>query len=492
MQTNVVHLKDGLHTGNLKGINLNNYDIAMIGLGVMGQNLALNFESKGYTVAAFDLDASQREKAEQRFAGKNMAVFSSLQEITENLASPRKIMLMVPAGKAVDAVINNIKPFLDKGDIIIDGGNSYFPNTSDRTVDLRDDGIYFIGTGVSGGESGALLGPSIMPGGNPDAWPLVKPLLQSIAAKAEDGSPCCDWVGDDGAGHFVKMIHNGIEYGDMQLISEAYFIMEQLLGLPPEKMADIFDEWNQGELKSYLIEITAKILRKTDDKTGRPMIHMILDTVGQKGTGKWTSQTALDLGVPTLTIAKAVFARIVSSFKEERIAASKILSGPKPHFYTSDIDNFLEQIRKALYAAKICSYAQGFQLMRRASEVYGWKLQYATIASLWRAGCIIRAQFLNNIKDAYTKDPDLTNLLLDPYFRNAIDDSQMAWRDIIAICVTNGLPISGFSSALSYYDSYRADLLPTRLVQAQRDFFGAHTYERVDKPRGEFFHTEWE
>ncbi len=471
---------------------MSKYNLAMVGLGVMGQNLALNFESKGNSVAAFDLDEKQKQKAAERFAGKNLAVFSSLQELVSGLDQPRKVMLMVPAGKAVDAVIHDLKPLLNKGDVIIDGGNSYFPDTNDRTADLRKNNIYFIGTGVSGGEAGALHGPSIMPGGNPDGWPQVQKLLQDISAKAPDGTPCCDWVGNDGAGHFVKMIHNGIEYGDMQLISEAYFIMEQLLNLPPEEMADIFDQWNQGELQSYLIEITAKILRKTDDETGKPLIHMILDTVGQKGTGKWTSQTALDLGVPALTIAKAVFARIVSSFKEERIAAAKILSGPKPHFYTADIDHFIEQICKALYAAKICSYAQGFQLMRRASEVYQWDLQYANIASLWRAGCIIRAQFLNNIKEAYTKVPDLTNLLLDDYFNQAIQASQMAWRDIIAICVTNGLPVPGLSSALSYYDSYRADILPTRLVQAQRDFFGAHTYERVDKPRGEFFHTEWE
>jgi 6-phosphogluconate dehydrogenase len=471
---------------------LGTYNVAMVGLGVMGQNLALNFESRGYRVAAYDLDEQQRSNALKKFNGKNLKVFTDLVDLINNLESPRKVMLMVPAGKAVDAVIQDLKPLLNKGDVIIDGGNSYFPNTNDRTEDLRNNGIYFIGTGVSGGEAGALYGPSIMPGGNPDGWPLVKKMLQDISAKAGDGVPCCDWVGNEGAGHFVKMIHNGIEYGDMQLISEAYFIMEQLLNIPPDEMADIFDQWNQGELHSYLIEITAKILRKKDNETGKPLIYMILDTVGQKGTGKWTSQTALDLGVPALTIAKAVFARIVSSFKEERIAASKILSGPKPHFYTSDIDHFIEQIRKALYAAKICSYAQGFQLMRRASEVYKWDLQYANIASLWRAGCIIRAQFLNNIKDAYTKEPQLTNLLLADYFRDAIEDSQMAWRDIIAICVTNGLPVPGLSSAISYYDSYRADILPTRLVQAQRDFFGAHTYERVDKPRGEFFHTEWE
>jgi 6-phosphogluconate dehydrogenase len=315
---------------------LGTYNVAMVGLGVMGQNLALNFESRGYRVAAYDLDEQQRSNALKKFNGKNLKVFTDLVDLINNLESPRKVMLMVPAGKAVDAVIQDLKPLLNKGDVIIDGGNSYFPNTNDRTEDLRNNGIYFIGTGVSGGEAGALYGPSIMPGGNPDGWPLVKKMLQDISAKAGDGVPCCDWVGNEGAGHFVKMIHNGIEYGDMQLISEAYFIMEQLLNIPPDEMADIFDQWNQKELHSYLIEITAKILRKKDNETGKPLIYMILDTVGQKGTGKWTSQTALDLGVPALTIAKAVFARIVSSFKEERIAASKILSGPKPHFYTSD------------------------------------------------------------------------------------------------------------------------------------------------------------
>lgn len=468
------------------------YNMGLIGLGVMGQNLALNIERNGFSLVGFDLDADKRKTAAKQFAGKNMKVVDSLFDFVDHLESPKRIMMMVPAGAPVDAVIADLKPHLDKGDVLIDGGNSYFPNTTLRTKQLKEEGIHFIGTGVSGGEEGALWGPSIMPGGDPEGWPLVKPFLQSIAAKAEDGQPCCDWVGNDGAGHFVKMIHNGIEYGDMQMISEAYFLLEQLMGLQPDEMADIFEEWNQGELNSYLIEITSKILRKKDDDTGKPMIHVILDTVGQKGTGKWSSQAALDLGVPALTIAKSVFARIASSYKEERVAASKILNGPHPHFSTADKKGFIENIRKALFASKICSYAQGFQLMKRASEVYDWELQYGNIASLWRNGCIIRAQFLNNIKEAYDSDPDLNNLMLYPYFTEAIHKSQVAWRQIISVSVENGIPIPGFSSALYYYDSYRAEILPARLVQAQRDFFGAHTYERADKPRGQFFHTEWE
>jgi 6-phosphogluconate dehydrogenase len=468
------------------------YKIGLVGLGVMGQNLALNIERNGFSLVAYDLDPNKKEQAANKFAGKNILLVDNVPELIENLEIPKKILMMVPAGAPVDAAIADIKPYFKRGDVIIDGGNSYFPDTSERTKQLKEVGIHFIGTGISGGEEGALWGPSIMPGGDPDGWPLVKPFLQSIAAKANDGIPCCDWVGSDGAGHFVKMIHNGIEYGDMQMISEAYFLMEKIMGLDPEEMADIFEEWNQGELNSYLIEITAKILRKKDSETGKPMIHMILDTVGQKGTGKWSSQAALDLGVPALTIAKSVFARIASSYKEERVEASKILKGPKPHFYTSDKEGFIERIRQALFASKICSYAQGFQLMKRASEVYKWDLQYGNIASLWRAGCIIRAQFLNEIKEAYDKYPDINNLLLYPYFHEAIDISQIAWRQIISVSVENGIPIPGFSSALNYYDSYRADILPARLVQAQRDFFGAHTYERVDKPRGQFFHTEWE
>jgi 6-phosphogluconate dehydrogenase len=468
------------------------YNIGIIGLGVMGQNLALNIERNGYLLSAYDLDPEKQKNAREKFAGKNIFVATNLKEIIKDLDNPKKILMMVPAGPPVDSVISDLRPYLIKGDVLIDGGNSYFVNTSERTKRLKSDGIHFLGTGISGGEEGALWGPSIMPGGDPKGWPLAKSFLQSIAAKADDGIPCCDWVGNDGAGHFVKMIHNGIEYGDMQMISEAYFLMEQLMGLDPLEMADIFEEWNKGELNSYLIEITSKILRKKDDETGKPMIHVILDTVGQKGTGKWSSQAALDLGVPALTIAKSVFARIASSYKEERVAASKILQGPRPHFSTADKKGFIENIRKALYASKICSYAQGFQLMKRASEVYEWDLNYANIASIWRSGCIIRAQFLNNIKEAFIVEPDLNNLLLCPYFRDSIHDSQVAWRQIIAISIENGLPIPGFASAISYYDSYRAELLPARLVQAQRDFFGAHTYERVDKPRGQFFHTEWE
>jgi 6-phosphogluconate dehydrogenase len=468
------------------------YNIGIIGLGVMGQNLALNIERNGYLLSAYDLDPEKQKNAREKFAGKNIFVATNLKEIIKDLDNPKKILMMVPAGPPVDSVISDLRPYLIKGDVLIDGGNSYFVNTSERTKRLKSDGIHFLGTGISGGEEGALWGPSIMPGGDPEGWPLAKSFLQSIAAKADDGIPCCDWVGNDGAGHFVKMIHNGIEYGDMQMISEAYFLMEQLMGLDPLEMADIFEEWNKGELNSYLIEITSKILRKKDDETGKPMIHVILDTVGQKGTGKWSSQAALDLGVPALTIAKSVFARIASSYKEERVAASKILQGPRPHFSTADKKGFIENIRKALYASKICSYAQGFQLMKRASEVYEWDLNYANIASIWRSGCIIRAQFLNNIKEAFIVEPDLNNLLLCPYFRDSIHDSQVAWRQIIAISIENGLPIPGFASAISYYDSYRAELLPARLVQAQRDFFGAHTYERVDKPRGQFFHTEWE
>ena len=468
------------------------YNIGIIGLGVMGQNLALNIERNGYLLSAYDLDPEKQKNAREKFVGKNIFVATNLKEIIKDLDNPKKILMMVPAGPPVDSVISDLRPYLIKGDVLIDGGNSYFVNTSERTKRLKSDGIHFLGTGISGGEEGALWGPSIMPGGDPEGWPLAKSFLQSIAAKADDGIPCCDWVGNDGAGHFVKMIHNGIEYGDMQMISEAYFLMEQLMGLDPLEMADIFEEWNKGELNSYLIEITSKILRKKDDETGKPMIHVILDTVGQKGTGKWSSQAALDLGVPALTIAKSVFARIASSYKEERMAASKILQGPRPHFSTADKKGFIENILKALYASKICSYAQGFQLMKRASEVYEWDLNYANIASIWRSGCIIRAQFLNNIKEAFIVEPDLNNLLLCPYFRDSIHDSQVAWRQIIAISIENGLPIPGFASAISYYDSYRAELLPARLVQAQRDFFGAHTYERVDKPRGQFFHTEWE
>ncbi len=466
------------------------YNIGLIGLGVMGQNLALNIERNGFSLAGYDLDEKKQKSSHQKFAGKKMYVAKTLKEFLNFLESPKKIMMMVPAGKAVDAVIKEVSPFLSRRDLLIDGGNSYFLDTERRNEQLKAKGILYIGTGVSGGEEGALWGPSIMPGGNPDAWRLVKPIFQAIAAKVPDGTPCCEWVGNGGAGHFVKMVHNGIEYGDMQMICEAYALMENLLGLTPGEMHQIFTEWNEGELNSYLIEITSNIMEKKDSVTGKPMIHVILDTAGQKGTGKWTSQVALDLGIPAMTIAEAVFARTLSAIKEERVFASKILKGLKTKFM-GDKKEFIEMIRKALYASKICSYAQGFQLMRAASEEYNYGLNFGNIALLWRAGCIIRAQFLDKIKAAFDKQPDLSNLLLDPYFKEAIEANQSAWRKVVAKAVEFGISIPAFSSALAYYDGYRTARLPANLLQAQRDYFGAHTYERVDKKRGQFFHTEW-
>ncbi len=466
------------------------YNIGLIGLGVMGQNLALNIERHGFSVVGYDLDQKKLQEAQKKFASKNAVVAKSLKEFVETLETPKKILMMVPAGKAVDAVINDLKPYLSKGDLLIDGGNSYFPDTERRNNELKQEGILYIGTGVSGGEEGALWGPSIMPGGNPDAWPLVKPIFQAIAAKVPDGTPCCEWVGNGGAGHFVKMVHNGIEYGDMQMICEAYFIMEQMLGLSPAEMHDIFAEWNEGELNSYLIEITSHIMAKKDAETGQPMIHVILDTAGQKGTGKWTSQVALDLGIPAQTIAEAVFARTMSAIKAERVTASKQLAGPGIKFKGNKKD-LVEMIRQALYASKICSYAQGFQLMRAASEEFKYNLHYGNIALLWRAGCIIRARFLDNIKQAFDDRPDLPNLLLDPYFKNAIEKNQEAWRNVVAKAIEFGISVPAFSSALAYYDGYRSERLPANLLQAQRDYFGAHTYERVDTPRGQFFHTDW-
>jgi len=465
-------------------------NIGLIGLGVMGQNLVLNMERNGFSIVGYDLDQAKLKASEKVFAGKNIIVAYSLQEFIEHLESPRKIMMMVPAGKAVDSVIQDLKPHLAKGDLLIDGGNTYFPDTERRNNALKAEGILYIGTGVSGGEEGALWGPSIMPGGNPEAWPLVKPIFQAIAAKVADGTPCCEWVGDGGAGHFVKMVHNGIEYGDMQMICEAYFLMEQLLGLTPDEMHGIFAEWNKGELNSYLIEITSHIMAKKDAETGKPMIHVILDTAGQKGTGKWTSQVALDLGIPAQTIAEAVFARTISAIKEERVAASKLLRGPKIKFEGKK-DEFVAMIRQALYASKICSYAQGFQLMRAASAEFKMNLNYGKIALLWRGGCIIRAQFLDNIKQAFDNQPNLPNLLLDSYFKTAIEKNQTAWRKVVAIAVECGISVPAFSSALAYYDAYRSERLPANLLQAQRDYFGAHTYERVDKPRKQFFHTDW-
>ena len=461
----------------------------IIGLGVMGENLALNVERNGNSVVGYDTDPKKVDKFKKQTAGKKVVGAYSLPEFLQSLEAPRRILMMVPAGKPVDSVINDLRPHLSAGDVLIDGGNTYFADTDRRMKALEDTGILYIGTGVSGGEEGALWGPSIMPGGNPKAWPLVKPILQSIAAKTSDGWPCCEWVGNGGAGHFVKMVHNGIEYGDMQMICEAYFLMERLLGMAPDEMSAVFVEWNKGELNSYLIEITAHILAKKDSETGKPMVQVILDTAEQKGTGKWTSQVALDLGIPAQTIADAVFARMLSSFKKERVAASSVLVGPKATF-SGQKKEFVEMIRKALFCSKICSYAQGFQLLRAANDEYKWNLDFGTISMLWRAGCIIRAQFLGKIKEAYVRKPDLANLLLDQYFANVLASNQVAWRRVVAMAVEHGIPVSAFMSALSYYDSYRTATLPANLLQAQRDYFGAHTYRRIDKEG--VFHTVWE
>ena len=466
-------------------------DIGVIGLGVMGRNLALNMANHGYGVAGYDLNEHQRAESERAFQGHSMTVHADLWKFVSDLIIPRKILIMVPAGKPVDAVIQDVTPFLEKGDVLIDGGNSHFTDTEKRFKTLSESGIRFMGMGVPGGEDGALTGPSLMPGGNPAAWPLVKPILQDIAAKVDDGKTiCCDWVGDNSAGHFVKMVHNGIEYGDMQMICEAYHLMSQLLGMQPDEMADVFTEWNQGELDSYLIEITAAIFRKRDEQTGQPMVDVILDTAGQKGTGKWASLSALDLGIPAQTIAEAVFARFMSALKAERVRASNLLKGPQKKS-VRDKEQFLEQIRQALYASKICSYAQGFQLMQAADSTYGWHLNLGGIASLWRGGCIIRARFLTKIQNAYGADEHLPNLLLDSYFLNAIHANQSGWREVIAQAVQNGIPVPAFVSALTYYDSYRTERLPANLLQAQRDYFGAHAYERTDSERGKYFHTDW-
>ncbi len=466
-------------------------DVGIIGLAVMGENLILNMESKGFTVACYNRTVSKVDRfIEGRARGKNIIGTHSIEQFCKSLARPRKAMLMVKAGKPVDDFIELLLPHMDEGDIIIDGGNSFFGDTIRRTQYVEEKGLLYIGTGVSGGEEGALHGPSIMPGGSPQAWPHVKPIFQAIAAKVADGTPCCDWVGRDGAGHYVKMVHNGIEYGDMQMIAEAYFLMKHLLGMTPAEMHEVFRQWNEGELDSYLIEITRDILAQVDEETGKPMVDVILDTAGQKGTGKWTSQSALDMGTPAPTVAEAVFARFMSAIKEERVVASRILRGPVPAF-DGDKATFIEEIRQALYASKICSYAQGFQLMEMAAHEHGWELNYGGIALMWREGCIIRAQFLERIKEAFDREPDLANLLLASYFREAIDRSQAAWRRVVSTAVLNGIPVPAFSSALAYYDGYRTERLPANLLQAQRDYFGAHTYERVDRPRGEFFHTDW-
>jgi 6-phosphogluconate dehydrogenase len=466
-------------------------DIGLIGLAVMGQNLVLNMNDKGHSVAVYNRTVSKVDDfINGPAAGRETIVGThSVEEFVQALERPRRAMLLVKAGPAVDAFIEQLLPHLEEGDIIIDGGNSNFHDTIRRTKYLEEKGLRYIGTGVSGGEEGARHGPSIMPGGSNSAWEHVKEVFQTTAAKAPDGSPCCDWVGEDGAGHFVKMVHNGIEYGDMQLICEAYHLMSAI-GMKPAEISEAFAEWNAGELDSYLIEITRDILAKNDDETGKPMVDVILDTAGQKGTGKWTVITAAELGMPVTLIGEAVFSRCLSAIKDERVAASKVLKGPEPKF-DGDRKAFVDQIRQALFASKICSYAQGYQLMRAAAEEYDWNLNYGGIALMWRGGCIIRSQFLGTIKEAFEEQPDLVNLLLYPYFQKATAEAQDAWRNVVAESVRMGIPVPAFSTALAYYDGYRNDRLPANLLQAQRDYFGAHTYERVDKPRGEFFHTNW-
>ena len=466
-------------------------NIGLIGLAVMGENLVLNMESKGFTVAVFNRTVEKVDRfINGRGKEKNFIGAHSIEELVQSLERPRKVMLLVKAGQAVDNFIDQLLPFLEKGDIIIDGGNSNYEDTIRRTKYVESKGLLYIGTGVSGGEEGALKGPSIMPGGSPDAWQQVKEIFQAISAQVEDGTPCCDWVGENGAGHFVKMVHNGIEYGDMQLICEAYHIMKELLDMTPIEMHNVLKEWNKGDLDSYLIEITRDILAYNDED-GEPLVEKILDTAGQKGTGKWTGIAALNLGVPLTLIGEAVFSRCLSSQKKERVTASKILNGPHKKKFTGDKKAFIEDIRQALFASKIISYAQGYVLMREAAKEYGWNLNNGGIALMWRGGCIIRSVFLGKIKEAFDKNPELNNLLLDSYFKDKIEAAQESWRKVVATALTNGIPVPALTTALCYYDGYRSERLPANLLQAQRDYFGAHTYERIDKPRGEFFHTNW-
>ena len=465
-------------------------DLGLIGLAVMGENLVMNMESKGFTVSVFNRTTEKVERfVNGRAKGKNIVGCYSLQQLMDSLEKPRKVMMMIKAGKPVDDMIEQLLPLLDDGDIIIDGGNSHFPDTVRRCAYVESKGKLYIGTGVSGGEEGALNGPSMMPGGSPAAWAAVKPIFQSICAKVEDGTPCCDWVGENGAGHFVKMVHNGIEYGDMELICETYSLLKNILGLTADEMHDVFAEWNRGELDSYLIEITRDILAYKDTD-GSALVEKILDTAGQKGTGKWTAISALDEGVPLTLIAEAVFARCLSAQKEERVKASEILSGPTPLF-EGDRAAFVNDLKDALLAAKIVSYAQGYALMRAAARSYGWNLNWGGIALMWRGGCIIRSVFLGKIKEAYDADPALENLMLAPYFREKLEKGQKGWRRICASAITNGIPAPALCAALSYYDGYRSARLPANLLQAQRDYFGAQTSERVDRPRGEFYHTDW-
>jgi 6-phosphogluconate dehydrogenase len=467
-------------------------DIGLIGLAVMGENLVLNMESHGYTVAVFNRTTSKVDQfVNGRGQGKRVVGCHTVQELVAALKRPRKIMIMVKAGSAVDDVINEVAPLLEPGDILIDGGNTHYPDSTRRTRDLKAKGLLFIGTGVSGGEEGALKGPSIMPGGNPEAWPHVKPIFQAIAAKVADGTPCCDWVGPEGAGHYVKMVHNGIEYSDMQLICEAYQLLRTLLGMEPAAMHDVFARWNQGALDSYLIEITRDILSFVDRESGKPMVDLILDTAGQKGTGKWTVTSALDLGVPLTLITEAVFARCLSAQKDERVAAAKVLSGPAIARYDGDAKQLIGDIEMSLYASKIISYAQGYALMNAMGEESGWEFNNGGIALMWRGGCIIRSAFLGKIKEAFDRNPKLTNLLLDPYFTGEVTRAQAGWRRVCAAAVMHGVPVPVMASALAYYDGYRSERLPANLLQAQRDYFGAHTYERVDRSRGQFFHTNW-
>lgn len=465
-------------------------DIGLIGLAVMGENLVLNMASKGFTVTAYNRSTEKvKNFVEGRAAGQSIRGAYSVEELVQSLAKPRKIMIMVKAGAPVDATIESLLPLLDEGDIIIDGGNTHYPDTIRREKYLSEKGIHFVGAGVSGGEEGALTGPSIMPGGSLEAWEGVKPIFQNISAKVEDGSPCCDYVGENGAGHFVKMVHNGIEYGDMQLLCEAYQVMKEVVGMSADEIHTVFAEWNNTELDSYLVEITRDIMAYKD-KDGEPLVEKILDTAGQKGTGKWTGVIALDLGVPLTLIAESVFARCISALKEERVAASKVLTGPTKSF-TGDKVAFIEDLRQAVLASKIVSYAQGYTLMREAAKEFGWNLNYGGIAMMWRGGCIIRSAFLGDIKNAFDKNPELSNLLLDDYFKDIVINAQQGWRNVAVATITNGVPTPCLMAALNYFDGYRTARLPANLLQAQRDYFGAHTYERTDKPRGEFFHTNW-
>lgn len=483
-------------------------DIGLMGLAVMGQNLVLNMEDHGFSVAVYNRTVSKVDEFVSRpdVQGRKIVGCHSLEELVANLSKPRKVMLMIQSGdpvpapepklypelSAIDAVVDQLCRLLEPGDVIIDGGNTHFKDTERRTKYVESLGLLYIGTGVSGGEEGARHGPSMMPGGSPAAWPLVKPIFQAIAAKVgpERNIPCCDWVGPRGAGHYVKMVHNGIEYGDMQLIAEAYWILKNALGLSNQELHDVFAEWYEGELNSYLIEITRDIFTVKDDETGQDLIDLILDAAGAKGTGKWMSQNALDLGIPSTLVTEAVYARALSAMKDARVRASQVLSGPNGT-YQGDRKEFIEQVRQALYASKICSYAQGFAQMRLASAEYQWDLNFGNISLLWRGGCIIRAVFLERIKEAFDADPHLENLLLAPYFREAVSKAQPAWRHVVKTAIDLGIPVPAFSAALAYYDGYRSARLPANLIQAQRDYFGAHTYRRIDKPGEGPFHTDW-